>query len=87
VCWGISANPTTAGSKTTDGTGTGSFTSAITVLTPVTIYHVRAYASNSAGTAYGADVQFTSAVVTSVHPVTHNGVPVTSGGKVLIIVQ
>jgi uncharacterized protein (TIGR02145 family) len=60
VCWGTAANPTTGGSKTSNGTGTGSFTSAITGLNPGTTYHVRAYASNSAGTGYGNDLSFTT---------------------------
>jgi len=60
VCWGSSANPTIANSKTNDGTGVGSFTSTITGLTANTVYHVRAYAINSAGTAYGDDITFTS---------------------------
>ncbi len=58
VCWSTSANPTTADSKTSDGTGTGAFSSAITGLSPGTTYHVRAYATNSAGTSYGSDVNF-----------------------------
>jgi uncharacterized protein (TIGR02145 family) len=62
VCWGMSSNPTIADSKTIDGNGTGSFTSSITGLTPGTLYHVRAYATNSVGTAYGEDVSFTSEV-------------------------
>jgi len=33
VCWGTTQNPTISSSKTTDGTGTGSFTSNITGLT------------------------------------------------------
>lgn len=60
ICWAITANPTTANSKTTDGTPTGSFTSNMTGLTSGTTYHVRAYATNGAGTAYGNDVQFTT---------------------------
>ncbi len=60
VCWSISADPTTADDKTSDGTGTGSFTSSITGLSPNTTYHVRAYATNSEGTAYGDDVSFTT---------------------------
>lgn len=63
VCWGASANPTTAGSHTTDGTGSGTFTSSLTGLTPGTTYHIRAYATNSAGTAYGSDLTFTTAAV------------------------
>jgi uncharacterized protein (TIGR02145 family) len=63
VCWATTANPTTANSKTTDGTGTGQFTSSITGLTAGTAYHVRAYATNSSGTTYGNDVPFTSSPV------------------------
>lgn len=61
VCWSTTANPTIGDSKTSDGTGTGVFVSAITGLTPGTIYHVRAYATNGDGTNYGADVTFTTA--------------------------
>ena len=62
VCWSTSADPTTADSKTTDGTGTGSFTSSITGLSPNTTYYVRAYATNSDGiTGYGSDKTFTTA--------------------------
>ena len=60
VCWGTTTNPTVTGSHTTDDKGTGSFTSEITGLTPNTLYHVRAYATNSAGTAYGNEVTFTT---------------------------
>ncbi len=58
VCWSVTANPTTADSRTSDGSGTGVFASAITGLAPGTAYHVRAYATNSAGTAYGEDLAF-----------------------------
>ena len=63
VCWSTSANPTTANSKTTDGTGTDSFTSLITGLSSGTPYHVRAYATNSQGTSYGSDVTFTTSTI------------------------
>ncbi len=69
VCWSTDANPTIGGSHTTDGTGTGSFTSTITGLTAGTTYHVRAYATNSEGTAYGEDVSFTTQNTTPVTPV------------------
>jgi hypothetical protein len=60
VCWNTSANPTTSNSHTSDGTGTGSFTSSITGLSAGTLYYVRAYATNSVGTAYGAQITFSS---------------------------
>jgi uncharacterized protein (TIGR02145 family) len=60
VCWSLTANPTTANSKTTDGSGSGSFTSSITNLGAGTVYYVRAYATNIAGTAYGNELIFTS---------------------------
>jgi hypothetical protein len=60
VCWSSSANPTTADSHTVNGTGTGTFTSSITGLTPGAVYHVRAYATNRIGTSYGSDVTFTA---------------------------
>jgi hypothetical protein len=58
VCWNTSANPTIANNHTSNGTGTGSFSSAITGLLDNTTYHVRAYATNNTGTAYGADIPF-----------------------------
>ena len=60
ICWGTSQNPTVDSSHSTDGTGTGSFTSAMTGMTANTTYYVRAYATNSAGTAYGEEVSFTT---------------------------
>ena len=60
ICWSTSHNPTISDSFTTDGTGMGSFTSNMTGLTANTTYYVRAYATNSAGTAYGEEVSFTT---------------------------
>lgn len=62
VCWGTSSNPTIENSRTIDGTGTGEFTSSITVLSIGTSYYLRAYATNSAGTVYGSEVLFTTHV-------------------------
>ena len=61
VAWSTSTAPTISDSYTTDGTGTGTFTSSLTGLSGSTTYYVRAYATNSAGTAYGAEVSFTTA--------------------------
>ena len=65
VCWSTSPNPTVSDSNTTNGTGTGSFTSSITELQIGTTYYVRAYATTNAGTGYGEQVSFT----------TRNGIP------------
>jgi uncharacterized protein (TIGR02145 family) len=58
VCWSTNQNPTIDNSKTSNDIGTGSFTSNLTGLTANTIYYVRAYATNSMGTAYGNQVTF-----------------------------
>ena len=61
VVWSTSPNPTVAlASKTLDGTGTGSFSSNISGLTANTAYYVRAYATNSVGTSYGNEINFTT---------------------------
>jgi hypothetical protein len=59
VCWSINQNPTIADSKTTDGTGTGSYPSQITSLASGT-YYARAYATNSTGTGYGTQITITT---------------------------
>jgi DUF2075 family protein len=59
ICWSTTTGPTTAlATKTSNGTGTGAFTSSITGLTAATTYYVRAYATNSTGTAYGNEISF-----------------------------
>jgi hypothetical protein len=60
LAWGAAANPTIDGSIIDGGTGTGVFVSNLAGLVLNTTYHVRAYATNSAGTAYGADISFTT---------------------------
>lgn len=64
VCWSTSSNPTTSDSKTSDGTGTGSFSSYIISLTAGVTYHVRSYATNETETTYGADMTFTTPIKT-----------------------
>jgi uncharacterized protein (TIGR02145 family) len=60
VCWSTNSNPTLADNITSDGNGSGSFVSSISGLTLNTVYYVRAYATNSAGTSYGNVVCFKS---------------------------
>ncbi len=57
VAYGTSSNPT---SGVSIGSGTGSFSTSITGLTPGTLYYARAYATNSVGTNYGPQVTFTT---------------------------
>ena len=58
VCWDTLPNPTVSSSHTIDGSGTGIFTSNLTGLTPGIRYYVKAYATNSLGTAYGEEKRF-----------------------------
>jgi uncharacterized protein (TIGR02145 family) len=60
VCWSTSQTPTVSDSITNDGGGAGSFTSKMSGLTPETDYYVRAYATNSGGTGYGAAMLFST---------------------------
>jgi hypothetical protein len=63
VCWSTGFNPATSSNCTTNGTGTGIFTSIITGLESEQTYHVRAYASNidpygNIRVGYGEDIAF-----------------------------
>ncbi len=86
VCWSTISNPTILNSKTTDGTGIGSFTSSMTGLSSGTTYNVRAYATNTTGTAYGTNVTFTTTTnlptitTTSIESITSN--TASSGGNI-----
>lgn len=60
ICWSTTAAPVVTGNHTTDGSGTGVFSSTLTGLAQGTQYFVRAYATNAAGTAYGNEVIFTT---------------------------
>jgi N-acetylneuraminic acid mutarotase len=81
TCWSISENPTTSDSKTSDGNGSGSFSSSITQLTPGTTYFARAFATNSAGTAYGIQVSFTTSGISIFAPQTTGQTPPTTVGQ------
>lgn len=60
ICWNTTGNPTLADSITPDGQGLGSFECLLAYLSANTTYFVRAYATNSVGTSYGAQLQFTT---------------------------
>ena len=59
-CWSTSANPTLANSFLQNNGSAGYFSNEISGLTPNTTYYFRAYAINSAGTAYGDEISFTT---------------------------
>ena len=60
ICYSTNENPTINNNHTTNGTGAGTFTSNLTNLIENTNYYVRAYATNSTGTAYGNPETFTT---------------------------
>jgi len=62
ICWDTATGPTTSDDKaagTGDGTA-GAFTASLTGLTAGTLYYAKAYATNTEGTVYGAEVEFTT---------------------------
>ena len=60
VCWNYTGTPTVEDNTTSDGSGTGSFTSSITGLQGNKTVYVRAYATNSVGDGYGTEVNSTT---------------------------
>ncbi len=87
VCWGTAISPTIANSKTTNGKGSDSFISNLVGLAEGTLYYVRAYATNSVGTAYGNEVTFTTnqvtgAILTTTVATTLMPTTATAGGNV-----
>ena len=69
VVYAFTQNPTTSNNKVASGSGTGSFTTSLTGLSPDTSYFVRAYAINGVGTSYGNQVTLTTNATPSI-PVT-----------------
>jgi hypothetical protein len=62
ICWDTLPNPTIGDSIIPNGADAGVFISSIEGLSLGTTYYIRAYATNSVGTAYGAQVSFTTAL-------------------------
>ncbi|UGU18176.1 hypothetical protein LS482_09880 [Sinomicrobium kalidii] len=57
VCWSDTPGATVEDNKVPEGDGPGSFRSRIDDLAPDMTYYVRAYATNSKGTAYGDEIE------------------------------
>ena len=62
-CWDTSPEPTLDDNYSTNGSGIGGFTHALTDLPDNTTYYVRAYATNEKGTSYGEEKSFTTVEV------------------------
>lgn len=60
VCWSTEPSPDIDGDHTSDGTGTGLFSSALDSLSPNTTYYLRAYVVSDSGLSYGNEVSFTT---------------------------
>ncbi|MFM7586723.1 MAG: hypothetical protein ACKO6M_06875, partial [Bacteroidota bacterium] len=62
VCWSTSPNPTPGNAlfRTVCGADTGLYNCQLTNLIPQTLYYVRAYVNNVAGTYYGPEQSFTT---------------------------
>jgi len=65
IVWNTTGSPTTADNKVTAGGTTGSYSASLTSLTASSVIHVRAYATNSAGTSYGNEVTFNTYQISS----------------------
>lgn len=81
ICYSTSESPTTSDTCVPSGSGTGSFSCTLR-LSSNTTYHVRAYATNESGTAYGSDETFTTKVSSAV---LRGGKVVIRGTKAIIV--
>lgn len=72
VCWSDINTPSVENNSTKDGRDTGMFKSDIIGLSHNTIYYVRAYATNSAGTGYGVVISFKTKIYGTVTDIDGN---------------
>jgi hypothetical protein len=88
ICWGLALDPGTTGTCASEGVGAGSYLALMSGLTSNTTHHVRAYAINAQGTAYGEDRTFTTgllplATVTTAATAAISYTTATGGGTVV----
>ncbi|HLN75323.1 MAG TPA: T9SS type A sorting domain-containing protein [Prolixibacteraceae bacterium] len=78
ICWNTTGAPTIDNSKVDKGaaSATGAFTASMSGLSANTTYHVRAFATNTTGTTYGEEQDFTTLLL----PPTVSSVTVPSNG-------
>ncbi|HMP89970.1 MAG TPA: hypothetical protein PJ991_07205, partial [Kiritimatiellia bacterium] len=60
IIWSVASTPVVPGSQTTNGSGTGAYTSILTNLMAGQTYYYRAFAQNSIGTGYGPEYTLTT---------------------------
>ena len=58
ICWGLSSNPSLSDNVVVSGSGSSSYSSNISGLSPATVYYVRAYIKNEYGTFYALQISF-----------------------------
>lgn len=80
IVWSTSPAPTVSANKIQNGSGTGSFSAAVTSLPAGSHIYVRAYVINQVGTAYGNEVDFYTK--TAVTAISRLGTSPTSAGQV-----
>lgn len=86
ICWSISPNPTIGDNHTIDAAGTGTFISRAINLTLGTTYYLRAYATNTIGTAYGLQMVFkttSTPIIITKEVASITSTTAISGGKVV----
>lgn len=77
TCWSVNRNPTVKDNKTKDGSGSGTFESILSDLTPNTTYFVRIYAIQDGKQLYGDEVSFrTNDIVTDIDGNVYNTVTI-----------
>jgi parallel beta-helix repeat protein len=81
ICWSTTINPDITDPHSSNGTGTGTFYHTISGLTKGTTYYVRAYATNSTGTGYSANMTFTTTGISDAQFVKHEEEFVSHEGK------
>ncbi|MBM2815382.1 MAG: C-terminal target protein [Ignavibacteria bacterium] len=83
VCWNTSGNPTISDNHTTNGSGSGTFTSNITSISYGNTYFVRAYATKEIGIGYGNQVTFYPYNSDNFYKLTFQGVITDNSGNYL----
>lgn len=74
ICYDTIPNPSLENLFTSDGEGNGEFTSKLDYLSEATTYYAKAYATNSEGTSYGDEVEFSTSEFSMGDPIYVNDI-------------